>query len=171
MKAVQYIHNSGIVHRDLKPENLLFRTPAEDADVMIADFGLSRVMEEEKFNLLTEICGTPGYMAPEIFKKSMCCTESMAIYVSLMNICGAAGHGKPVDIWAMGVITYFLLAGYTPFDRENQLQEMQAIIAGDYKFEPGMFFRSSPEFYLILDEQRSTGKMCPRLRKILSGNV
>ena len=71
MKAVQYIHDSGIVHRDLKPENLLFRTTDEDADVMVADFGLSRVMEEEKFHLLTEICGTPGYMAPEIFKKSM----------------------------------------------------------------------------------------------------
>ncbi len=40
---------------------------------MIADFGLSRVMEEERFHLLTEICGTPGYMAPEIFKKSMWC--------------------------------------------------------------------------------------------------
>lgn len=37
----------------------------------------------------------------------------------------------------MGVITYFLLAGYTPFDRENQHLEMEAIIAGDYKFEPG----------------------------------
>ncbi|KAN0125275.1 Pkinase domain containing protein [Lactarius tabidus] len=116
MKAVQYIHDSHIVHRDLKPENLLFRTIAEDADIMIADFGLSRVMEEERFHQLTEICGTPGYMAPEIFKKT--------------------GHGKPVDIWAMGVITYFLLAGYTPFDRENQQQEMEAIIAGDYKFEP-----------------------------------
>ncbi|KAH9015601.1 Pkinase-domain-containing protein [Lactarius pseudohatsudake] len=116
MKAVQYIHECNIVHRDLKPENLLFRTPSEDADIMIADFGLSRVMEEERFHLLTEICGTPGYMAPEIFKKT--------------------GHGRPVDIWAMGVITYFLLAGYTPFDRENQRQEMEAIIAGDYKFEP-----------------------------------
>lgn len=120
MKAVQYIHDSGIVHRDLKPENLLFRTPAEDADIMIADFGLSRVMEEERFQMLTEICGTPGYMAPEIFKKT--------------------GHGKPVDIWAMGVITYFLLAGYTPFDRENQQQEMEAIIAGDYKFEPAEYW-------------------------------
>jgi calcium/calmodulin-dependent protein kinase I len=70
MKAVQYIHDSGIVHRNLKPENMLFRTPAEDADVMIDDFSLSRVVEEEKFHLLTEICGTPGYMAPEIFKKS-----------------------------------------------------------------------------------------------------
>jgi len=60
MKAVAYIHSAGIVHRDLKPENLLFRTPAEDADIMIADFGLSRIMEEEKLSLLTEICGTPG---------------------------------------------------------------------------------------------------------------
>jgi calcium/calmodulin-dependent protein kinase I len=81
MKAVQYIHDSGIVHRDLKPENLLFRTPAEDADIMIADFGLSRVMEEEKFHMLTEICGTPGYMAPEIFKKS-------TWYTVLMNYGG-----------------------------------------------------------------------------------
>ncbi|TFK31414.1 kinase-like domain-containing protein [Crucibulum laeve] len=119
-KAVTYIHDAGIVHRDLKPENLLFRTQAEDADIMIADFGLSRIMEEEKLSLLTEICGTPGYMAPEIFKKT--------------------GHGKPVDVWAMGVITYFLLAGYTPFDRDTQQQEMEAIIAGDYKFEPAEYW-------------------------------
>ena len=64
MKAVQYIHGCGIVHRDLKPENLIFRTKKEDADVMIADFGLSRVMEEEKFQMLTEICGTPGVSPP-----------------------------------------------------------------------------------------------------------
>ena len=45
---------------DLKPENLLFRTQAEDADIMIADFGLSSVMEEDKLNFSTEICGTRG---------------------------------------------------------------------------------------------------------------
>lgn len=49
-----------------------------------------------------------------------------------------AGHHKPVDIWAMGVITYFLLCGYTPFDRDSQQEEMNAIIRGDYKFEPGL---------------------------------
>ena len=69
-KAVQHIHDSGIVHRDLKPENLLFRTPGEDTDVMIAEFGLSGDMEEERYHLLMEIYGTSGYMAPEIFKKS-----------------------------------------------------------------------------------------------------
>ena len=56
-----------------------------------------------------------------------------------LNNCRAVGHGMPVDVWAMGVITYFLLAGYRPFDRENHQLEMQAIIAGDYKFKPGMF--------------------------------
>jgi hypothetical protein len=48
------------LHADLKPENLLFRTKSSDADIMIADFGLSRVMDANKFSLLTEICGTPG---------------------------------------------------------------------------------------------------------------
>ncbi|WVQ84460.1 hypothetical protein IAT38_006612 [Cryptococcus sp. DSM 104549] len=114
--AVKYLHDQGIVHRDLKPENILFKSKAEDADLMLADFGLSKVLEEDKFAILTTTCGTPGYMAPEIFKK--------------------AGHGKPVDIWAIGVITYFLLCGYTPFDRDSQYEEMQAICSGDYKFEP-----------------------------------
>ncbi|KAJ8582577.1 Pkinase-domain-containing protein [Rhizopogon salebrosus TDB-379] len=121
LRAVKYIHECGIVHRDLKPENLLFRSkPEKTSEIMIADFGLSRVMAENKLSMLTEVCGTPGYMAPEIFKKT--------------------GHGKPVDVWAMGVITYFLLAGYTPFDRDSQREEMEAIIAGDYKFEPDEYW-------------------------------
>lgn len=124
--AVKYIHDCGIVHRDLKPENLLFRSkPERTSEIMIADFGLSRVMPDSKFSMLTEVCGTPGYMAPEIFKKT--------------------GHGKPVDVWAMGVITYFLLAGYTPFDRDTQKQEMEAIIAGDYRFEPEEYWNNVSE--------------------------
>lgn len=76
LSAVAYLHDHGIVHRDLKPENLLFRTPEDNADLLIADFGLSRIMDEEQFHVLTTTCGTPGYMAPEIFMKT--------------------GHGKPV---------------------------------------------------------------------------
>jgi calcium/calmodulin-dependent protein kinase I len=66
LSAVAYLHDHGIVHR----------TPEDNADLLIADFGLSRIMDEEAFHVLTTTCGTPGYMAPEIFKKS--------------------GHGKPV---------------------------------------------------------------------------
>ncbi|KAL3482396.1 kinase-like domain-containing protein [Aspergillus californicus] len=121
LSAVAYLHDHGIVHRDLKPENLLFRTPEDNADLLIADFGLSRIMDEQKFHVLTTTCGTPGYMAPEIFKKS--------------------GHGKPVDIWAIGVITYFMLCGYTPFDRDSNLEEMQAILNADYSFTPIDYWR------------------------------
>lgn len=121
LSAVAYLHDHGIVHRDLKPENLLFRTPEDNADLLIADFGLSRIMDEGQFHVLTTTCGTPGYMAPEIFKKT--------------------GHGKPVDIWALGVITYFLLCGYTPFDRDTDFEEMQAILKADYSFTPVEYWR------------------------------
>jgi len=121
LSAVAYLHDHGIVHRDLKPENLLFRTPEDNADLLIADFGLSRIMDEEQFHVLTTTCGTPGYMAPEIFRKT--------------------GHGKPVDIWAIGVITYFLLCGYTPFDRDSNLEVMQAILVADYSFTPLEYWR------------------------------
>lgn len=123
--AVKYLHDQGIVHRDLKPENILFKSKAEDAELMLADFGLSKVLEEDNFSILTTTCGTPGYMAPEIFKKT--------------------GHGKPVDIWAIGVITYFLLCGYTPFDRDSQFLEMQAICNADYKFEPAEYWQDVSE--------------------------
>ncbi|KAI6126641.1 kinase-like domain-containing protein [Pisolithus sp. B1] len=115
--AIKYIHDCGIAHRDLEPNNLLFRSdPDRPSDIMVADFAMSHIMPDSKFNMLTEVCGAPSYMAPEIFKKT--------------------GYGMPVDVWAMGVITYLLLAGYAPFDRDSREQEIQAIIAGDYCFEP-----------------------------------
>ncbi|KAG0168116.1 calcium calmodulin-dependent protein kinase type 1G [Apophysomyces sp. BC1034] len=113
--AAAYLHDNGIVHRDLKPENLIFRTLDEDSELLVADFGLSRIIGTDKFHALKTTCGTPGYMAPEILKK--------------------AGHGQPVDVWSIGVITYFLLCGYTPFERDNNIAEMNAIIRGDYTFD------------------------------------
>ncbi|KAI8049470.1 calcium/calmodulin-dependent protein kinase type I [Syncephalis plumigaleata] len=123
--VVAYLHSNDIVHRDLKPENLLFRTPEEDSDLLVADFGLSRIVEREKFHLLTTTCGTPGYMAPEIFLKK--------------------GYGAEVDMWAIGVITYFLLCGYTPFDRETNAEEIQAIIRAEYSFEPKEYWADISE--------------------------
>lgn len=92
--ALVYIHDEvGVVHRDLKPENLLFAEPSEHSKLLITDFGLARVLKENDF--LSTTCGTPHYVAPEILKES--------------------GHSFPVDMWSVGVITYVLLAGYTPF--------------------------------------------------------
>ena len=116
VSSVDYLHDLGIVHRDLKPENLLYRSKDSTLDLCVADFGLSRVMEHGKFQQLYTICGTVGYMAPEVFTKS--------------------GHSFPVDLWALGVITYFLLSGHTPFDRSSQKDEIASIIKGEYKFEP-----------------------------------
>lgn len=66
---LSYFQTRLLPNLDLKPENLLFRAPAEDADIMIADFGLSRVMEE-KLTQLTEICGTPGVSSTCLFLTS-----------------------------------------------------------------------------------------------------
>ncbi|RDW57643.1 hypothetical protein BP6252_13725 [Coleophoma cylindrospora] len=137
--AVAYLHDEGIVHRDLKPENLVFRTPDDNADLLVANFDLSRIIDKE--DVLRDTVGTPGYMAPEIFKKT--------------------GHGKPADMWAIGVITYFLLCGYTPFDRDSNLEEMQAILVADYSFTPIEYWRgvsaSAREFIkrcLMVDPQQ-----------------
>ncbi|TFK97782.1 kinase-like domain-containing protein [Pterulicium gracile] len=116
--GVSYIHNAGIVHRDLKPDNLLFK----DGEIMIADFGLSRFMDEDKPQVLTEVCGTPGYMAPEVYRKRC--------------------HDPGADIWSLGVITYFVLAGYIPFDRAETDQEMESVLSGDYTFEPSQSWES-----------------------------
>ncbi|KAI8866577.1 Pkinase-domain-containing protein, partial [Ramicandelaber brevisporus] len=114
--GVSYLHDNGIVHRDLKPENIMFKDSSPESPLLIADFGLSRILETEQY-VLNTLCGTRGYMSPEIIKRR--------------------GHGKPVDIWALGVIAYFILSGIPPFDRGQDLRaEEQAIVTADYRFEP-----------------------------------
>jgi hypothetical protein len=69
----------------------------------------------------------------------------------------------------MGVITYFLLAGYTPFDRENQQQEMQAIIAGDYKFEPGTSGYCTLRFISPTTDRGVLGKCVRTSKRVRQG--
>jgi calcium/calmodulin-dependent protein kinase I len=88
--------------------------------LLIADFGLSRIIEREHFHLLTTMCGTPGYMAPEVLRRQ--------------------GYDTQVDMWAIGVITYFLLCGYLPFERGTDNEMMQAILHADYSFEPAEYW-------------------------------
>ncbi|KAG0344191.1 Calcium/calmodulin-dependent protein kinase type 1D, partial [Podila humilis] len=112
--GVEYLHGLEIVHRDLKPENLLFADKGENARLMITDFGLSKVLTGQNDVLMTA-CGTPGYVAPEVLEQ--------------------IGHGKPVDLWSIGVIAFTLLCGYTPFWGEDQPALFENIISGEYQYE------------------------------------
>lgn len=87
---------------DLKPENLLYQTKDPNSDLVLADFGIAKMLDT-KDEVLTTMAGSFGYAAPEVMLKK--------------------GHGKPVDMWSMGVITYTLLCGYSPFRSEN-LQDL-----------------------------------------------
>ncbi|RYO83008.1 hypothetical protein DL766_005539 [Monosporascus sp. MC13-8B] len=100
--AVDYLHSKNVVHRDLKPENLLYLTKEPDSDLVLADFGIAKMLDA-KDEVLTTMAGSFGYAAPEVMLKK--------------------GHGKAVDMWSMGVITYTLLCGYSPFRSEN-LQDL-----------------------------------------------
>jgi len=96
--AVDYLHERNIVHRDLKPENLLYLTSELDSPLVLADFGIAKMLESPS-DVLTSMAGSFGYAAPEVMLRK--------------------GHGKAVDMWSMGVITYTLLCGYSPFRAEN----------------------------------------------------
>ena len=98
LDAVNYLHKNNVVHRDLKPENLLYLTPEPDSALVLADFGIAKMLDSQN-EVLTTMAGSFGYAAPEVMLK--------------------LGHGKPVDMWSMGVITYTLLCGYSPFRSEN----------------------------------------------------
>ncbi|KAJ3097171.1 hypothetical protein HDU96_000489 [Phlyctochytrium bullatum] len=123
--AVAYLHDQNIVHRDIKPENLLFRSKDSLSELVIADFGLSKIMDPETYDGLMTTCGTPGYMAPEVIRKS--------------------GHGRAVDLWSIGVLSYFLLCGYTPFDSTSSADELQRILTGSYSFEPTEYWQEVSE--------------------------
>ncbi|PVI08267.1 calmodulin dependent protein kinase [Periconia macrospinosa] len=98
LTAVDYLHHNNVVHRDLKPENLLYLSSDPDSSLVLADFGIAKMLDS-KNEVLTTMAGSFGYAAPEVMLKK--------------------GHGKPVDMWSMGVITYTLLCGYSPFRSEN----------------------------------------------------
>jgi tRNA A-37 threonylcarbamoyl transferase component Bud32 len=108
LEGIDYMHKHGVVHRDLKPENLLC---ASANVIKIADFGLSK--DVESGNLQTS-CGTPSYVAPEVLLGGQ--------------------YDNEVDIWSIGVITYVLLCGFTPFYGDNQRQLFERILHAKFDF-------------------------------------
>ncbi|KAJ2449421.1 Calcium/calmodulin-dependent protein kinase type I [Coemansia sp. RSA 2336] len=106
--GVKFLHDNNIMHRDLKTENCFVRNDEHGTpeSVAIGDFGMAHYVPTEDSRIVTSICGTPGYMAPEMLQQS--------------------GHGKPVDMWAVGVIAFFVLSGTNPFQRHGHPDRSRA---------------------------------------------
>ncbi|XP_031845209.1 calcium/calmodulin-dependent protein kinase II isoform X18 [Nomia melanderi] len=127
LESVHHCHHNGVVHRDLKPENLLLASKAKGAAVKLADFGLAIEVQGDA-QAWFGFAGTPGYLSPEVLKKEP--------------------YGKPVDIWACGVILYILLVGYPPFWDEDQHRLYAQIKAGSYDYP-------SPEWDTVTVEAKN----------------
>uniref|UniRef100_A0A673J1S5 Calcium/calmodulin-dependent protein kinase type II subunit beta-like n=1 Tax=Sinocyclocheilus rhinocerous TaxID=307959 RepID=A0A673J1S5_9TELE len=115
-----------VLHQSL-PENLLLASKCKNAAVKLADFGLAIEVQGDQ-QAWFGFAGTPGYLSPEVLRKE--------------------AYGKPVDIWACGVILYILLVGYPPFWDEDQHKLYQQIKAGAYDFP-------SPEWDTVTPEAKN----------------
>lgn len=144
LEAVDYLHQNNVVHRDLKPENLLYLTRAPDSDLVLADFGIAKHLDSPD-GVLKTMAGSFGYAAPEVMLKK--------------------GHSKPVDMWSLGVITYTLLCGYSPFRSESLADLIDETKHGRVVFHERYWRDVSPEakaFILTLlkpdPHERATSK-------------
>jgi len=101
-KALQYMHTYGIVHRDIKPDNVVLVSSTDKSDVKIVDFGLSKIFGPGE--LSDDSVGTLVYAAPEILLGKK--------------------YDNKVDIWSLGIVTYFLLVGQLPFNDPASEREL-----------------------------------------------
>lgn len=106
--ALDYAHRHGVVHRDIKPENIL--CTGRSGHIKVMDFGIAQIGTGPAWHADADghVAGTPHYMAPEILR-------------------GEGADGRS-DLYSLGVLLYWLLAGRTPF-RADDLGELFAQIA------------------------------------------
>jgi len=103
LSGLRCIHSMHITHRDLKPENLMFTTDDVTSDyfhhVKLCDLGLAQKVNSQ-YDLMSTICGTPGYMAPELLS--------------------AQGYTPKVDMWSMGAIMFWMFSSDVPFNQDDE---------------------------------------------------
>ncbi|NWV00004.1 DAPK2 kinase, partial [Upupa epops] len=122
LRGVQYLHTQRIAHLDLKPENIMLQEKdVPKPHIKIIDFGLAQRLEDGV--TFKSLCGTPQYIAPEVIN-----------YESLSSA---------TDMWSIGVITYILLSGLSPFQGETDAETLSNVVAGAYEFEESCFHQTS----------------------------
>eukprot|EP00403_Amphidinium_massartii_P016346 CAMPEP_0178416808 /NCGR_PEP_ID=MMETSP0689_2-20121128/24253_1 /TAXON_ID=160604 /ORGANISM="Amphidinium massartii, Strain CS-259" /LENGTH=385 /DNA_ID=CAMNT_0020038161 /DNA_START=88 /DNA_END=1241 /DNA_ORIENTATION=- len=112
--AIAYIHEHRIVHRDIKAENFMLSESGIDSPVKMIDFGMATKLKQDE--VLTELCGSPHYLAPELIGQK---------YTHL------------VDIWAFGVLMYLLMYGQYPYDAKSPKDIMSRILTQPISWQRG----------------------------------
>ena len=105
--GIHYLHARKVIHRDIKPENLIFETKYQISRIKLVDFGFATVVNDSSGKPSKYLCGTPGYMAPEVIKDM--------------------SYTTGVDMWGLGVVIYILLSGTMPFDGKNEAKILVSI--------------------------------------------
>ncbi|CAF0710394.1 unnamed protein product [Brachionus calyciflorus] len=127
--AISYLHKHDIVHRDLKLENILIKEFDTDSDnflVKITDFGLSSQRDSVGTeSMFDDYCGTPLYMAPEIIDNNP--------------------YSQLCDVWALGIIMFFILTSHSPFTAENESRLREQIRNAEINTSSNHYINLSPE--------------------------